>query len=103
VQQAAVIVFVLAGDLVPAVVARFGPFPTGPRQIAAEGGRVEIPLVVGQRVVLGKPAQVQVVADRPASFDESSDQLVTTRVVIRRRCDRDAVVGGCQAEPEIPL
>ena len=93
VQQAAMIVLVLLGDLLAPRVARLRPFPARAGQVAAERRRVEVPLVVRQRVVLREPAQVHVVADRLAGGDEPRDELVALRIVVRRRRDRQAVVG----------
>ncbi len=45
-QQAAVVILVLLGDLFACSVARLRPGVRGAGQIAAEGGRVEIPLVI---------------------------------------------------------
>src|SRR5213082_821238 len=92
------VVFVVLGDFRAAGIRSFRPFPTCAGQIRAERGRVEIPFLIGQRVVLGKPAEVHVVADGLAGGDKSRDELVSPGIVVSGWLDGQAVVGGREAE-----
>ena len=100
VKQAAMVVLEFLGQFIALRIAGFGPLPTQTGQVSAEGSGVEVPLVVGQLIVLGEPTKVHVVAIGEAGFDESHDQLVALRVVVRWRIDGDLVVWiRRQAEP----
>ena len=98
VQQTAMVVLDLFRNLGAAVVARLRPFPTRAGQVAAKRRRVEIPFLVGQWVMLAEPAQVHVVADFLTGGDEAGNQFVGLWVVIRRRLDRQPIVGRAEAE-----
>ena len=97
-QQAAVVVLVVLRDFRPARVAGLGPFVARAGEVSAEGRRVEVPLLIRQFVVLGKPAQIHVIAICLARLDEARDDLVTLRIVIRRWCDGQSVRRCAQAE-----
>ena len=95
------IILDLFSDLFATLVARLGPLPTRSRQIAAEGRRVEIPFVVGKRIVLAEPTEIHFIAVRHAGLNEAGHQFITIRVVLRRRGNGDHVRSiGRQTEPK---
>src|SRR5205809_812504 len=89
----------ILGYLLASRIARLGPFPACTRKIAAESRGVEIPFIVGQRIMLGEPAQVHLIANRPTCLNETNDQLIALGVVVQRRCDRQAIRSRSKTEP----
>ena len=100
VQQTAMVVLDLASDLYSPIVARFRPLPARSGQVAAERRGVEIPLLIGQWIVLAEPAQVHVVADRPTGFDEAGDEFETRGVIVRRWSNGQPIVRRTQTQSE---
>jgi len=82
VEQAAMVVLVLLCDLLALGVAGLGPRMRGTGQVAAEGGGVEVPLVVWQRIMLREPAQVHVITDGEAGLNEARHELIALRIVV---------------------
>src|SRR5688572_27680803 len=86
-------------DLSTAFIARIWPLPACPRKIATKRRSIEIPFLVGQRVVLAEPAEIHLVSIRLTRLDETSNEFVATGVVARRRINWQAIRFRAETKP----